>query len=99
MGLYCFPTNPALKARILRASGLDAKYQFLGSYDAIKVGLLGSLAAGVVFVVLVQCLSWAMVYVSVLLGGLGFLALGILLFVLKSTYSCRNVGALGLSIS
>jgi hypothetical protein len=85
MGLYCFPTNPVLKTRILRESGLDVKYGFLGSYDAIKLGLVGSLIAGVVFVVMVQCLSWVMVYVAVSFGGAAFIGLGVLLILLKST--------------
>lgn len=54
MGLFCLPTSPELKERILRNSGLSGKYHFLIAYDAIHACMIAAVVLGVVYVLIVQ---------------------------------------------
>jgi hypothetical protein len=79
------PVSPILRDHIIRDTGMLMKFEFLGSYDAIKLGLLTSLVLGVVFLLLIQCIPQAMVYVSIAFGGLAFIGLAIILLLFDHT--------------
>lgn len=61
------------------------RFQFVGSYDAIKLGLLASLAFGLLFLLLVQCIPSCMVYLPIVMGGIAFSGLAVLLMLLDKT--------------
>lgn len=63
------------------------RFQFIGSYDAIKLGLLTSLVLGLLFLLMVQCVPTAMVYMSIVLGALAFVGLAVVLYLFDHTYS------------
>lgn len=54
MGLFCMPTDPNLKERVLQNSGLASKYHFLIAYDAINACIFTAIMLGVVYVIIVQ---------------------------------------------
>ena len=60
------------------------RYQSLANFDSIKLSLLLAVGAGILFLLLVQCAPTLMVYLSVTLGGLSFVALGVLLTIFGS---------------
>lgn len=70
---------------MLTNSGLLLRQNFLHSYDAIKLGMLTAVVGGVFFLLLVQCIPHIMVYASILLGGIGMIALAIIILFLDHT--------------
>ena len=79
------PNSAILRQRFLAGSDLWMRFQFIGSYDAIKLGLLTSLVLGLLFLLMVQCIPSAMTYLSVGLGALAFVGLAVMLILFDQT--------------
>lgn len=81
IGLYCFPKDEALKQQVLTNSGIDERFDFINSLRSIWISAGVALGLGIIFLLLNCCMTRAMVYISIVLGGITFLGLGILLFI------------------
>jgi len=81
LGLYCLPTDPTLKSKILVGAGLETMFNFVAAYESMGVALLYGLGLGLLCILLFSCMPQAMAYISVILGGISCVVLAILLFV------------------
>jgi hypothetical protein len=75
------PTNQKLKEKFLQGTGLEGRQSIFDSLGKIKLGFLGALAIGLLFVTLVQLFPRFMNYFTVIAGGLLLIALGVSLLV------------------
>lgn len=79
LGGYCLPTDQKLAENVLTTFNLHWKWNFLRSYDMIRITLLVALLAGVVFLVFVQFAPKMAVWTSVALTGLTCIVLAVML--------------------
>lgn len=84
MGLFCMPQDETLKEKILRNSKLKEKYLFVNAYRAIFYSAICSMVLGFLFLLLVSFLPGVMTYVAIIVGGIGCIGVGILLFIVNS---------------
>jgi hypothetical protein len=81
LGLYCLPSDPALKSKILTGAGLQTMFNFVAAYESMGVSLLCGLGLGLLCILLFSCMPQAMAYISVIFGGISCVGLAIVLFV------------------
>lgn len=80
MGGYCVPTDQKLATSVLTTFNLHWKWNFLRSYDVIRITLLLALLAGVLFMLFVQFAPKIAVWASVALTGVACIGLATMLF-------------------
>lgn len=81
LGLYCLPTDPALRTKVLTGAGLQTMFNFVAAYNSIGVSLLCGLGLGLLCILLIGCMPQVMSYISVIVGGGSCVVLAILLFI------------------
>jgi predicted Na+-dependent transporter len=80
LGGFCAPTDSVAQEKLMETANLNQKWNFLDVFDSIKLSVLISLAIGIVWSQLVQCLPRLMTsFVTVLsiltLAGIGVVML------------------------
>ena len=65
-------------------SKLEEKYKFVSAFRSILYSALCSIGLGIVFLIVTVLLPGFMVYVSIVVGGIGCIVIGVLLMLLKS---------------
>lgn len=81
LGGFCLPTDDAAREKLIENANLGEKWNFLNTYDVIRICLLIALGVGIIWMILVQIIPKIMAIGAVLLGSLTLLAAGILILV------------------
>jgi len=84
MGLFCMPTDEKIKEMVLKNSKLKEKYLFVSAYRSIAYSAGCAIGLGFLYLLLMTFIPEIMTYAAIVLGGLGCIGIGILLFVVDS---------------
>lgn len=80
LGGFCAPTDEAARDKLIKNAGLQGKWNFLGTYDVMRISLLLALGIGIVWMILVQVIPRIMAPAAIFMGSLLLLTAGVLLF-------------------
>lgn len=81
LGGICAPTEEAARNKLFKNLNISEKYEFLNTYDVIRISMLIALGVGILWMVLVQLIPRLMAGLSIILASLLLIAFGILLLV------------------
>ena len=84
MGKFCFPTDERVKENLMIKGGVHDRYRVLQSYKSIAISLAFALLLGTIYTVLVQTFPKTIITVSVILGAISTITLGIVLMIFRS---------------
>lgn len=93
MGGYCAPNSESARDKLVQNLNLQSKWDFLNTYDVIRMSLAVALLIGIIWMSLVQCMPKYMAVAAILLGSITLIAAGILLIVDNPPRGWESVGA------
>lgn len=87
-GHFCLPTDPELRAQLMRNSELNSRDSFYNSIDTIVLSFFVALGFSILYFLLVQCFPTVMNYAAMVVGLIVIVATIICIF----TYQTENPG-------
>jgi hypothetical protein len=87
LGLFCLPTDPLLREKVLVGAGLQTMFNFVAAYESIGVSLLVGMGLGLLAILLFSWLPSGMAYTSIILGAVSCTGLAIVLLVTNASNS------------
>jgi hypothetical protein len=81
LGGFCAPNSDSASALLVQNLNLQSKWDFLNTYDIIRISMLIAFGIGFLWMLLVQCIPRATSVLSLVLGCITLIVCGVLLLV------------------